>query len=737
MPPASITSAQMMPGSTGLPQQRSISPDISALSPRKPGISTSAQPDWARPNSVFVSWDDRAISRVFLAKSTDQGDTWSAPYEVDGPSVNAASDNPYSLLVNAYGSEVLLIWQSNLQSGLTCVHHSQYSSDGGKTWEERKIMLEGLVGCAQEIKTFHISGGVLTQVIFQEEVYLFAWNGSQWSTPQAQSTLATFTDPNTDQAVRFRSRQSTLTQANQMFFVGIDELGSLDVWATSRSIPGISDWYPKASIWSAPFTVVDGSASIREIQGVMDPNGRFHIFWVADDPNSETGPQRSIYYSIWDQSDVSIPAQILSSPDIDVDKISARYDPNRNRLDLVWNDKANGLVYFSWADINRSERLFEWADAVQLPIPNPLAQTPDILATPAGTIFIAYSIPINEGRGIYLVSSSDGGATWSEPLQVFDAAEQNWQAVEYPQLAQSGDGSLHLLWTQNKIFGGEKAIGLYYARSTDGGIQWSDPQPIEASPGGPGWITGADQSRIFRFWYKIPETSSGNDFQVSLLFDKSDNSGESWSASQNLTGLGETPGFFAVVTGSSDQINLVQLINHTTGKLMLTNHTWKDGEWLAQEGLDLGIKSLGDVAGLTAGLSSDGRLVTVYAYTQANKNVTGDSHRLVLIAQNGESGVAEPAAQTSLSPTAATPISSTQAVPDPTSASPLPSTYPTEPTSEQAPIITSLPTETSAPPINQQIEAPSLSPVEGVLLGAVLSLIVVFVFFIYQRVKRT
>jgi len=686
--------------------------------------------------SIFVSWDDRAIGRVFLANSTDQGVTWSTPYEVDGPSVSAASDGPYNLMVNAYDSEILLIWQSNLQSGLTCVHHSQSSNDSGRTWGERKIILEGLIGCAQEIKTFPISGGVLTQVIFQDEVYLFVWNGTSWSIPEGQSTLATFTDPDTDQAVRFRSRQSALTQAGEMFVVGSDELGSLDVWATSRFIPAISDWYPKDSIWGTPIPVAESSAMIQQVQGVMDPNGRFHIFWVADDPNTETNPQKTIYYSIWDQANISIPAQILASPDMDVDKISAVYDPNRNRLEVVWNDTATGLVYFSWADINRSGRLFEWAEPIQLPILNPLAQTPDILAAPDGTILIAYSIPINEGRGIYLLSSSDGGVTWSEPYQVFDAAQQNWQAVEHPQLAQSGDGSLHLLWTQNKIFGAEKAIGLYYARSSDGGVQWSSPQPIEASPAGSGWISGTDRGDVFRFWLQSADSSSANADQASLLFDMSVNNGESWSAFQNLSGLGETPGFVAAVSDGSNQISLLQLIQHTQGEVLLTNHVLKEDQWLTQEGLEPGITNLSDVLGFAAGLSPEGRLAAVYAYTQASEAETGDTHRLMLVAQKDETGAVEPAEPTPVAP-ATTPGQPTQPAPDTTSASPLPADLPTEAVTEQAPLITVPPSETAAPPINPQTEASTLSPVIAALLGGALSLIVVVIFFIYQRVKHT
>ena len=79
---------------------------------------------------------------------------------------------------------------------------------------------------------------------------------------------------------------------------------------------------------------------------------------------------------------------------------------------------------------------------------------------------MAFSIPVNESRGIYLTRSEDMGESWQEPILVFDGVDAGWDVVGAPQVVMSDDGVLHLLWTKQILLAdGVTAQALYYTRS--------------------------------------------------------------------------------------------------------------------------------------------------------------------------------------------------------------------------------------------------------------------------------
>ncbi len=90
-------------------------------------------------------------------------------------------------------------------------------------------------------------------------------------------------------------------------------------------------------------------------------------------------------------------------------------------------------------------------------------------------LHVVYAVPVNEGRGVYYTASDDGGLTWSEALQVFDAAGAGWAAVDYPRLAVDPLGVLHAIWIRTSLSADTASLGVYYAFSADGGEGWSEP----------------------------------------------------------------------------------------------------------------------------------------------------------------------------------------------------------------------------------------------------------------------
>jgi hypothetical protein len=74
---------------------------------------------------------------------------------------------------------------------------------------------------------------------------------------------------------------------------------------------------------------------------------------------------------------------------------------------------------------------------------------------------------------IILVSSTDGGATWSSEKRVNDDPGGERHDQFFPAAHVGADGTLHLLWLDRRDDPGNKRFAPYYARSTDGGTTFS------------------------------------------------------------------------------------------------------------------------------------------------------------------------------------------------------------------------------------------------------------------------
>jgi hypothetical protein len=95
----------------------------------------------------------------------------------------------------------------------------------------------------------------------------------------------------------------------------------------------------------------------------------------------------------------------------------------------------------------------------------------DLCAGSDGSLVAAWT----EYQGpLRVVRSSDGGASWSEPVLV--ASGKKELPARGPSLALH-DGRLHLVWT----VGEDPAADIHYATSGDGGQTWNEPRLIAAS----------------------------------------------------------------------------------------------------------------------------------------------------------------------------------------------------------------------------------------------------------------
>lgn len=671
--------------------------------------------------SIYLIWNNPALKRIFLARSSDNGDTWEEPFEVDGPSLANTTNSPYNPMISATDSDILLLWQSNLQSGFACTQYYQWSNDGGATWSERTRMLTEFVGCAQENLLTNINQDLtLLQTTIRDEVYMLAWNGEAWSKVYPQNTLTSFNNPLTNEPVNLSCRQSTVQLGKTLYVVGCNEEGNNDVWVTSRDVGAIDAWFPLNSLWEDTTPVVESDLEISSAQTIVDVHEVLHIFWRQADDIKDDKMFRSIHYARFKDNSLSQPARVLTSPDKMVEDFSVAYDRSRDRLVVVWTSATTGEISFSWADVSRAVSTFEWSKVISLPEVRPLAKSPNLLITPDGTIYVAYAIPVNEERGIYLVSSSDGGVNWEQPLQVYGVTEPDWQAIDFPKMASTGDEILHMVWRRERIFGDTSVVGLYYARSDNRSLTWSPPQVVANEPMHEAWLTDGGGEGVHRFWL----TSSGS--ESAFFHDESIDQGVNWRVQENLTGFGETPGIASPFIDLGGWINFAQVVENSPDNLVINHQRYDDGRWSILDSLGLGDASVVEVTSLSAQSLMDGRLALAYTFNETEPKEGEKAYRIYLALQSEEAAQSTATAAARLA-TDTPPTAMPQTTLDATEVASTP--VPTE--SVIAP--TPLPVLATDTPGGQTL---AMDTTTGLALSGGLAVLVVVVFFAYNRIRR-
>lgn len=164
-----------------------------------------------------------------------------------------------------------------------------------------------------------------------------------------------------------------------------------------------------------------------------------------------------------------------------------------------------------------------------------------------GTLYLAWR-HVFEGnvRDVVVSRSTDHGEHWSAPVRVhadgwvFDGCPRAGPAIQVDKA-----GSVHVAWWTGK----QKAAGVWYARSDDGGRSFGAPVALgvaeQASPAHVQLALGAD-SLVVASW------DDGSQSRRQILLRLSRDLGRSFSPAQPLSEPGRSPGYpvLAVASGA-------------------------------------------------------------------------------------------------------------------------------------------------------------------------------------------
>ncbi len=346
----------------------------------------------------------------------------------------------------------------------------------------------------------------------------------------------------------------------------------------------------------------DNTEAIGHPALAADRSDRIVLVWPV---YSGHDPQSQHIYSAQRIGDSwSTPMSIVDSPTADAPVLAADVF---GELHLLWNTtlakvQYNDLMVEDWFRPRRvSERVvaasnghpYLWADALG---------RLHLVYAEHGTSRVAYR------------SSADGGASWSAPLQIAPTSLPT-RTADYASIAGSEGGTLHVVWSEFERPWDMEPVGVFYARSTDGGATWS-PAVLLAGP-------GANQIDIASGGARTVHVVWNGARGVEGRFHRwSSDGGATWSPVQQIVARGTADGVPQLAVDSAGSLHLV-----TAYEGEIWHATWDGAQWSEPECVSCSNVEPRQRAADPAAIVADGNVLHV-AYSVGHRQLWHTSAQL-------------------------------------------------------------------------------------------------------------
>ena len=657
---------------------------------------------------ALVAWDDPQLRQSLYARSDEGGSTWSAPQAITSTQ-GARLQGAY--VIATPSNEFLMLWQEPGLGG--CGYVQSSSSDGGQTWSTPVKVLSGLTRCEEKLSFTSDASGALWLIGHldsaeengRNRVSLAKWDTGQWSDPI--DVALTFFDPDTSRTITLNCL-SVAIAGRTAGLSGCDS--AQDVWAARNAMTLDQLIVLGQPVWSPVTAMSDGSTStVAEDMPalVTDEQGSVLALWSQELAGGSGAV--GLYGATADGMRWSRPVALMRASDEATPNMSHMQQPalsidGQRRVHAVWSTGTNGPVQYSSTFARDFASPQAWAPPISLPTPDNLASWPDLVADPrGGLVYILYAVPFNERRGIYLVRSQDAGTTWLTPTVVFDAAAAQWTNVDKPRLALDATGNiLHAAWLRTVPASGVGPQAIYYARSTDRGLTWSEP--IKVAEGNVDWprLAVPDRQQVYLAWIEATRSGQGSRATPHVVRGQfSPDGGQRWSAATEVRGFEQVSGPVGLTIGGTGQMYVAAIGQGVGQEAVLLNAQWNGQTWDMRESLPLGQPAAANNLAVIAASPAKGELIAVLQL----RNMDQSQVDRIGISSTGRK------------------VTATQLIPAPT--------FTPAPTATAGARPTSIPQPTPRPAINTDTNLPSTgnSGANPLIAGGVLAAIIVVAAF--------
>lgn len=234
-----------------------------------------------------------------------------------------------------------------------------------------------------------------------------------------------------------------------------------------------------------------------------------------------------------------------------IDTTSGQTHSHTNRIYVIWDENNTERVAYSDNGTSWTTRVVESSGSSGSDIGGDLAVGPD------GTVYAIWNRLPSSGDTHVFAKSTDGGQTWSSPIQIASGSlssfgsnnkppAQNSRGVNaFGAIAVDRDASSPYLGNIYVVYpdfpsgtSSGSNLNIYMVKSTDGGSSWSSPVKLNDDSGTATqffpWVT-VDQSTgtVAASWYDTRNDSSNRKTQVFMTY--STNGGSSWASNVQVT----------------------------------------------------------------------------------------------------------------------------------------------------------------------------------------------------------
>ena len=338
-------------------------------------------------------------------------------------------------------------------------------------------------------------------------------------------------------------------------------------------------------IWSE-----DVGGKTRNIQYNTDGSPLLDSRDVQVNNLTETG--NTLYYTRWNGE------KWLDPIDIQINSVGLVQYPQavvdlHGVLHLVWaaSEGRQTRLFYSQALASKADSAQAWSKPIVLVESILFAYYPaDIVADPSGGLHVIFS-QVGAAPGAYVINSSNGGRTWSTPIELFRTYDSvgDQEGVSPTKLMIDNAGVLHATWTRFGPDGNGKNI--YYSQSQDSGQTWTKPFEVAAWQLGwyeVDWISaGVIGKEIHVVWEGSSDIAALNE-RVSL------DGGQTWGeAHQILANIRGENGFTDLVVDSANQLHLLVVQRGDANAITqgVWHTVWETDHW--QDPILIGTSNVG------------------------------------------------------------------------------------------------------------------------------------------------
>jgi hypothetical protein len=160
-----------------------------------------------------------------------------------------------------------------------------------------------------------------------------------------------------------------------------------------------------------------------------------------------------------------------------------------NNVYVTWEN--NGLGNFEVFVAKSNDNGNTFASPVNISNDAAPSGAPQIVSS-GKNVYVSWMDKTPGNYDIFVAKSTDAGSTFSAPVNVSNTAKDSG----YQQIAMSGN-NVYVVWTETIL---NKNYDIFFAKSTDGGVTFSTPVNVSNNVGPSGWALVTAPNNIYVTW---------------------------------------------------------------------------------------------------------------------------------------------------------------------------------------------------------------------------------------------